>query len=283
MSNQPPHDGSHDPIHDQPTQSVPQVPSDQDSADQGPDNRPDWSAPSYEPPAWQASGERSTAYGSGGDPFAAPTGSESSSQPPQYGQSGSGQQDQQNQQPPYDQRSNGSNGSNGGYGQQGQYGQGGGYGGQSDSGGYSGHGGYGAAPQYGKGSYDQSQQGTYGYPQQQGYTQPGYYAQQPQQRGGTNVSAIVLTVLAGMTALSFYFSLAGIPAVIIAIIALTKQNNDMAGSRRLTRIGWIVWAVLMVICVIVIIIFFAWLVSTNSFDNRFSDSYDPSYSGGSSF
>lgn len=238
MTDQPPSDGSNDPIHDQPTQSVPQVSPDQSG-------NSDWSAPSQDYSSRQSSSTGGNpSDGSPADnPYATPSGP---TQPkaPQYGQAPT-------------------------YGEQPQYGQAPQYGQTSQ---------YGQAPQYG-GKGDYSQQGGYqqGYPQQT-YTQPGYYAQQPQQPGGTNVSAIVLTVLSGLSCVTG-FLLAGVPGLVLGIIALTKQGNDMAGSRKFSKIGWIVWAVLAVISVILVIIFIAFIVSTAPDNSPYnSDSYSaPSF------
>ncbi len=143
---------------------------------------------------------------------------------------------------------------------------------------------YGQAPQYGQqGGYD-GQQGGYNGQQdnggydQQGYgygNQPGYYAPAPQQ-GGSNTSAIVLTVASGIATLFCCGS--GIPSLIFGIIALTKQQNDPAGSAKMTKIGWIVFAVLVVLAIIAIIIYFAVIINYASDNPRYSDTYsDPSF------
>lgn len=43
---------------------------------------------------------------------------------------------------------------------------------------------------------------------------------------------------------------AGIPGLVLGIIALTKQRNDLPRSHELSRIGWIVWSVITVISII---------------------------------
>lgn len=53
-----------------------------------------------------------------------------------------------------------------------------------------------------------------------------------------NVSAIALTVVGVVTV--------SIVALGFGILALMKNSTDPAGSRRLTKIGWIVWAILFV-------------------------------------
>lgn len=64
---------------------------------------------------------------------------------------------------------------------------------------------------------------------------------------GVPVSTIVLLVLSGLAVFTGWFTLAGIPAVILAIVALTRAGSDPTGARRLTRIGWWVFAGLVVL------------------------------------
>jgi hypothetical protein len=80
----------------------------------------------------------------------------------------------------------------------------------------------------------------------------------------TNVSAIVLTVIAGLLTISCYFSLAGIPGLVLGIIALTQNNSDPAGSRRMSKIGWIVLGVVAVLHVIVYVVLIAMAVKLGS-------------------
>jgi hypothetical protein len=81
------------------------------------------------------------------------------------------------------------------------------------------------------------------------YSVPGVaYGPPPQ----TNASALVLTIISGILTVSCYFTLVGIPSLIIGIIALTKQNTDIEGSRRLSRIGWITFAIVGVLYVLMI-------------------------------
>lgn len=100
--------------------------------------------------------------------------------------------------------------------------------------------------------YASSTPPPYSASQPQGDTYGGYGAAPVQQTGGTNVSAIVLTVLAGLATVSCYFTLAGLPALVFGIIALTKQSSDPAGSRKMAKIGWIVFGVLVVLIVILL-------------------------------
>ncbi len=82
----------------------------------------------------------------------------------------------------------------------------------------------------------------------------------------TNVSAIVLLILSGL----MICCVVQIPATILAIVALTKQNDDPAGSRRLTRYGWIAFGVGVALAVAVVSIIAA---SGVSFDDSPSNGY----------
>lgn len=75
---------------------------------------------------------------------------------------------------------------------------------------------------------------------------PGSYRPAPP---GANASAIVLCVLSVVSLLPT--CLCSVPALIISIIALSKNSDDPAGSRRLTKWGWGAWAAGIVIAVAV--------------------------------
>jgi hypothetical protein len=116
---------------------------------------------------------------------------------------------------------------------------------------------YAAYPQQGGNPYATGPSGQTGYPQP-GYAVPGGqppFAYRPAQPGGTNVSAIVLLILSALSLLGC--CIVEIPAVILAIVALTKQNDDPEGSKRITKYGWIAFAVGLVIAVVVVVILFA--------------------------
>ncbi|MBO1753617.1 DUF4190 domain-containing protein [Allobranchiibius sp. CTAmp26] len=230
MSNQPPYDGSQDPIHEQPTQGVPHVEGQgDDSGGAQSGGSGDWSAP----------------------PIASPYGGDSGSwgqSAPQYGGA-----------PQYGQSAP--------YGQAPQYGNAPVYG-QSAP--------YGQAEKdpYPQGGYDAyGQQGGYG-----GYQQQGYYSPPSPQGNGNNTSAIVLTVASGLAI--FFCCGAGLPSLIMGIIALTKQAADPAGAARLAKIGWIVFGVLVALAVIA----FVGLIALGTFagGSGSSDTYQygstPSYS-----
>lgn len=86
-----------------------------------------------------------------------------------------------------------------------------------------------------------------------------YYDAPRQHAGGTNTSAVVLTVVSALSCLVGIFP-AGIPGLVLGIIALTKQRNDLPRSHKFSKIGWIVWSV---VTVISIIAFVAWVASGN--------------------
>ena len=96
------------------------------------------------------------------------------------------------------------------------------------------------------------------YPQY-GVPPVGYAA--PQQ---TNVSGLVLTIISGLLVFSCYFTLIGLPSFIIGIIAMTKQNTDWEGSRRLARIGWIVLGSLFALAILAVIAFIVIGVATDT-------------------
>ena len=60
----------------------------------------------------------------------------------------------------------------------------------------------------------------------------------------TPASTIVLLVISGLATLTCWFTLAGLPALVLAIVALTKARDDLPGAQRLTRIGWIAFGVI---------------------------------------
>lgn len=78
----------------------------------------------------------------------------------------------------------------------------------------------------------------------------GYPAYAPPQP--LNVSALVLTIVSAMLSLTCYFTLAGVPALILGIVALTKQQTDPAGASRLAMWGWVVLGVVSLVVVLAI-------------------------------
>ena len=111
---------------------------------------------------------------------------------------------------------------------------------------------YGAAPGY-------AQYGIPPYaPPPSGYPPP------PAQNGG----AIALTVVSGLaTVLCCIFS---VPALVLGIMALTKQSTDPEQSRRLTGYGWIALGVSVALAVLAVVLLFA-VGASSGFDEG---SYD---------
>jgi hypothetical protein len=96
------------------------------------------------------------------------------------------------------------------------------------------------------------------YGQEPGQQYPAYGQQYPQQypaygqqtyatgsQTETNTSAIVLTVLSGISC--FVGNILAIGSLILGIVALNKNATDHESSRHLTKIGWIVFAVTWVV------------------------------------
>lgn len=85
---------------------------------------------------------------------------------------------------------------------------------------------------------------AYGQP---GYPQPAMYSAPPS--NPTPASTIVLLVLSAFLTISCYFSLAGLPPLVLSIVALTKNSTDPAQCKKLTKIGWIVFAILVLLVI----------------------------------
>ena len=95
-----------------------------------------------------------------------------------------------------------------------------------------------------------------GQPQPYGYGSP--YAR-PRQ---TNTSAIVLLIVSGLSTL--FGCLFAIPAVILAIMGLVKQDDSPTESARFTRWGWIAYAIAVGLVIVGGIIAIAIFASTSS-------------------
>ena len=67
-----------------------------------------------------------------------------------------------------------------------------------------------------------------------------------------NTSAIVLTVVSGLTIMTGYCCVIGIAPLILGILGITKNSTDPEGAARLTKIGWIVFAALTVAVLLII-------------------------------
>lgn len=113
----------------------------------------------------------------------------------------------------------------------------------------------------GQPGYGPSQGGPPAYP---GY--PGYGYTPPGRPSTTNASTIVLLVLSGLLTAST--CIMGLPSLVMSIIAITKQDNDPEGARRLTMWGWIVLAIMVVLGAIAIAGIIAWAVThSTDFDS----------------
>ena len=83
----------------------------------------------------------------------------------------------------------------------------------------------------------------------------------------SNVSAIVLTVVSVLS----LCNLLTLGSLALGIIALAKRSTDPEGSRRLTRIGWIVFAVvwaLLIVSIVAVTVFARVRSSDVPFDSR---------------
>ena len=119
-----------------------------------------------------------------------------------------------------------------------------------------------------------SQPDPYGQPAgQYGQAQPGqqYYA-----TGATtapsNTSAIVLTIVSGVSMLSSAFFV-GIPSLIFGIMALTSNSTDPVGSRKKAKTGWIIYAVNAGIVVLLVVAGIAFLVIGGASSANFNSGY----------
>jgi hypothetical protein len=123
--------------------------------------------------------------------------------------------------------------------------------------------------------YGQPPAQPYGQPQQAYGQQYPVYSQQPYATGPrqeANASAIVLTILSGITMLSTCFFI-GIPSLIFGIMALTSNSTDPEGSRKKTKTGWIIFAanvgVVVLLAVVAFVVFIATGNTTSSTNDMF--------------
>jgi hypothetical protein len=121
---------------------------------------------------------------------------------------------------------------------------------------------YGANPYEGN-PYGGAPQPPYGAPQAPyGSPPPAYYQSAAPQ---SNTSALVLTIVSAIGTLSCCLPL---PALILGIIALTKQSTDPAQSARLAKYGWVTFGVMVGLAVLAFfaVIAFGFVTSPTSVD-----------------
>lgn len=92
-----------------------------------------------------------------------------------------------------------------------------------------------------------------GYPYAHGYVAP---------RPGPSASTIALAIISALVTMSCYFTIAGLPALVLAIVALVRVERDPAGAERLTKIGWIVLGVATVLVIVIFVVGVALLGAT---------------------
>ena len=101
--------------------------------------------------------------------------------------------------------------------------------------------------------------------------QPPGYSQQYYATGAarSNTSALVLTILSALS----LFNVLSVGSLILGIIALNKSSTDPQGSRRMTKIGWIVFGVGWVLVILGVFGLIALLVTTGSSSADFNTGY----------
>ncbi|HQK32288.1 MAG TPA: hypothetical protein PLA46_01260 [Phycicoccus sp.] len=125
-------------------------------------------------------------------------------------------------------------------------------------------------PSYGQPAYGQVNQAPPPSALPQQWIPPVGYAGPQPAYPQTNTSALVLLIVSGIMTLSCYFTLVGIAPLILGIIAMTKQNTDWEGSRRLARIGWITMAIVGAICVLAFIAFIGAVIIGDSTSSSYN-------------
>lgn len=133
-----------------------------------------------------------------------------------------------------------------------------------------------AAPAAGDAYAQQPPAPAYGQPDPYGAQYPPY-GQPPYGSGAppapSNTSAIVLTILSGVSMLSTAFFV-GVPSLIFGIMALTSNRTDPVGSHKKSKIGWVVYAVnvglvaLAVVAVVALV-----FISSDSGSSNFNSGY----------
>jgi len=88
----------------------------------------------------------------------------------------------------------------------------------------------------------------------------------------SNTSAIVLTIVSGVSMLGTAFFV-GIPSLIFGIMALNSNTTDPVGSRKKSRIGWIIFAVNVGILILLIVGAIALFVVSGTSSTTFDSGY----------
>ena len=93
--------------------------------------------------------------------------------------------------------------------------------------------------------------------------QPPAYGQQYYATGAStvpsNTSAIILTIVSGVSL--FVCNVLAIASLVLGIVALTRNATDPVGSRRLSKIGWIVFACVWALGVLILIAYIGFFVA----------------------
>lgn len=79
-----------------------------------------------------------------------------------------------------------------------------------------------------------------------------------------NTSAIVLTVLSGVTILTGYCCIIGIGPLVFGILGITQQASDPQSAARMTKIGWALFAGLTLLLILGIALFVVFAVLAES-------------------
>jgi hypothetical protein len=74
---------------------------------------------------------------------------------------------------------------------------------------------------------------------------------------------IVLVVLSALATTSCYFTVAGLPAVILGAMALSKNATDPQHAQRLARAGWIVLGAVSAFIVLAVVVVVAVSMGTS--------------------
>lgn len=79
-----------------------------------------------------------------------------------------------------------------------------------------------------------------------------------------NSSAIVLTVLSGLTILTGYCCIIGIGPLVFGILGITQQVSDPEGAARMTKIGWALFAGMTLLVILGLVLFIVLAIASES-------------------